>query len=79
MALDFIIKLLKSKELLIDIEYDFILVKVDELTKYIYFKLYKEKSIVENLVYIFIKIVIIRYRTLEIIKLDRELVFTSIF
>ena len=79
MALDFIIKLPKSKEPLIGIEYDSILVKVDKLIKYAYFELYREKLIVEDLIYIFTKIVIVRHETLEVIKLDRGLVFTSIF
>jgi hypothetical protein len=79
MALNFIIKLPKSREPLIKIIYDSILVIIEELTKYIYFELYKESLTAKNLVYIFMKIVVARYGTLEVIKLNREIVFTSQF
>ena len=46
------------KESLIGITYNSILVIVNILTKYMYLKLYKEASIVEDLAYIFNKIVI---------------------
>ena len=46
------------KESLIGITYNSILVIVNTLTKYMYLKLYKEASIVEDLAYIFNKIVI---------------------
>ena len=39
-ALDFIVKLLLSKDLIIGIEYDLILVIIERLTKYGYFILY---------------------------------------
>ena len=45
--MDFIIKLLKSKDLLIEQEYDSILVIVDRLIKYIIFILYLETTRVE--------------------------------
>ena len=46
------------------------------LTKYIYLKPYKEAFTIEDLVYIFNKIVIIRYRILDKIVLDRDKLFT---
>ena len=74
-ALDFIIKLPILKEPLIDIIYNSILVIMNTLTKYIYLKLYKEVFIVKELVYIFNKIVIIRYEILDKIVLDRDKLF----
>ena len=46
------------------------------LTKYIYLEPYKEVSIVEDLVYIFNKIVITQYRILDKIVLDYNKLFT---
>ena len=60
-ALDFITKLPLSKEPLIGIVYDSILVIVDSLTKFVYLELYKEASIIEDLVYIFNKVVVVRH------------------
>ena len=45
------------------------------LTKYVYLKLYKEAFIIEDLVYIFNKIVIARYGILDKIVLDRDKLF----
>ena len=45
------------------------------LTKYVYLKPYKEVFIVEDLVYIFNKIVIIRYEILDKIVLDKDKLF----
>ena len=43
---------------------------VNTLTKYTYLELYKEVSTIEDLVYIFNKIVIAQYRILDKIILD---------
>ena len=75
-ALNFITKLPILKEPLIGIIYNSILVIMDTLTKYIYLKLYKEAFIVEDLVYIFNKVVIARYGILNKIVLDRDKLFT---
>ena len=48
---------------------------INILTKYTYLKLYKEVFITKDLVYIFNKIVIIRYRILDKIVLDRDKLF----
>jgi hypothetical protein len=53
------------RDLITGIEYDFILVIIDRLTKYTYFILYLKASITKNLVYIFLKIIITNYKTLE--------------
>ena len=49
---------------------------VDILTKYTYLKLYKEVFTIEDLAYIFNKIVIVQYRILDKIVLDRDKLFT---
>ena len=49
------------------------------LTKYIYLELYKEVFTVEDLVYIFNKIVITRHGIPDKIVLDRDKLFTSQF
>ena len=46
------------------------------LTKYVYLEPYKEVSTIEDLVYIFNKIIIARYRILDKIVLDRDKLFT---
>ena len=50
---------------------------MDTLTKYAYLELYKEIFIMEDLVYIFNKIVITQYRILDKIVLDRDKLFIS--
>ena len=47
------------------------------LIKYTYLELYKKAFIAEDLVYIFNKIVITRYRIPDKIVLDRDKLFTS--
>ena len=74
-ALNFIIKLLSLKKPLIGTIYNSILVIIDILTKYTYLELYKEAFIVEDLVYIFNKIVIARHGILDKIVLDRDKLF----
>ena len=64
---------------MIGVEYNSILVVVDRLIKYIYFILFIETSTVEDLIYIFIKIVVGNYRILDEIILDRDKLFTSKF
>jgi hypothetical protein len=74
-VLDFVIKLLLSRDLIIGVEYDFILVIIDKLTKYTYIILYLEASIVEDLVYTFLRIVVINYSALEEIISDKNKFF----
>ena len=52
---------------------------MDTLTKYTYLESYKKASTIEDLTYIFSKIVIIRHRILDKIVLDRDKLFTSQF
>jgi hypothetical protein len=73
--LDFIVKLLLSRDLIIGIKYDFILVIMDRLTKYIYMILYLEASIVKDLAYMFLRIVIANYNILEEMISDKDKFF----
>ena len=57
-ALDFIVKLPKSKEPIDKTPFDSIVVINDTLTKYVYFLPWRETSIVEVLTYVFIRIVV---------------------
>jgi hypothetical protein len=50
---------------------------MDRLTKYTYMILYLEANIAEDLVYIFLKIIIINYNTLEKMISDRNKFFIS--
>ncbi len=76
---DFIIKLPKSKDLVMGQIYDIILVIVDKLTKWSYFIVYIEEISAEDVVKVYIKEVFIRYRVLDKIILDRDLRFMSAF
>jgi hypothetical protein len=76
-VLDFVIKLLLSQDLIIRIEYDFILVVTDRLIKYIYIILYLEASIAEDLVYAFLRVVVINYSALEKMISDKNKFFIS--
>jgi hypothetical protein len=56
-ALNFVIKLSLSKELMTGVIYDSIMVVINRLTKYAYFIPYLENFLAEDLVYIFYKYV----------------------
>ena len=73
--MDFIIKLLTSKDLVIKVKYDSILVIIDRFTKYIRFELYKEAIGVEELVWTVLRSLIANHGTLEEIISDRGSVF----
>jgi hypothetical protein len=74
-VLDFVIKLLLSRDLITRVKYDFILVITDRLTKYIYIILYLEASTAENLAYIFLRVVVTNYNTLKEMISDRNKFF----
>ena len=76
-AWDFIVKLPKSKERLTNVTYNSILVITDRLTKYGYFIPYKESSNTEDLVYVFLRIVVANHGLLEEVISDRDKLFTS--
>jgi hypothetical protein len=73
--LDFVIKLLLLQNPITRIEYDSILVITDKLTKYTYIILYLKANIIENLVYIFLRVVVANYSALEKIISDRNKLF----
>jgi hypothetical protein len=79
MALDFIIKLSPSVELIIEVVFDLILVVIDRLTKYGYFIPYKEILLAEKLAYAFNKHIIGNYGISKKIISDRDKLFTSRF
>jgi hypothetical protein len=75
--LDFVIKLLLLQDLITRIKYDFILVVIDRLIKYTYIILYLKASTAENLVYIFLRIIVTNYNILEKMISDRNKFFIS--
>jgi hypothetical protein len=55
MALDFVTKLSPSRELIIGVIYNSIIIVIDRLTKYAYFIPYLKSFLAEDLAYIFYK------------------------
>jgi hypothetical protein len=78
-VLNFIVKLLLSKEALIGVTYNLILVVTDRLIKYAYFISYKKDLTAEELIYIFNRNIIINYGILEEIISNRDKLFISNF
>jgi hypothetical protein len=78
-AWDFIVKLLPSKEPMTEVIYDSILVIINRLTKYMYFLLYKEASIAEELAYIFMKTIVANHGVPDEFISDRDKLFKSKF
>jgi hypothetical protein len=78
-AIDFIVKLLLSKESITKEEFDSILVITDRLTKYRQFILYRKGSTAEEFVYIYLKNVVADYRISEEIYSDRDKLWISKF
>jgi hypothetical protein len=74
-ALDFVVKLLLSRDLITGVKYNFILVITDKLIKYIYMILYLEASMAEDLAYAFLRAVIANYSTPEEMISDRNKFF----
>jgi hypothetical protein len=78
-VLDFVIKLLLSRDVIIGVEYDSILVITDRLTKYTYIILYLEASIAEDLAYTFLRVVVTNYSAPEEMISDKNKLFISKF
>jgi hypothetical protein len=78
-ALDFITKLPLSKELIIGIIYDSIIIVTDRLTKYAYFIPYLKNFLAEDLAYIFYKHVMANHEFSQRIINDRDKLFISRF
>jgi hypothetical protein len=77
--MDFIIKLPKSKKLVLKVKYNLILVIIKRLTKYKNFVLYKKASIAKDLAYIINRVVITNHRMLDEFITDRDKLFISKF
>jgi hypothetical protein len=74
-VLDFVVKLLLSRDPITGIKYDSILVITDRLTKYTYIILYLEASTAEDLVYMFLRVVVANHNAPEEIISDRDKFF----
>lgn len=59
--------------------YNSVLVIYNRLTKFAYFRLYLESSIVSDFAYEFLRIIFVSYRILKEIITDRDKLFTSKF
>jgi hypothetical protein len=76
-VLDFVVKLLLSRDPITRIEYDSILVVIDKLIKYTYIILYLEASTAEDLVYTFLRVVVANYSAPEEMISDKDKFFIS--
>ena len=77
--MDFIVKLLKSKNVITEISYNNIIIIIDKLIKYIYFILYKENFIIKQTIFIFLARIIRYHGTPISIISDRDKIFTNKF
>ncbi len=75
--MDFIVKLPKSKDLVLGVLHDSILVIVDRLTKYLYFIPCSESINAEQLGCLVLDRLVRYYRILIVFITDRDKLFTS--
>jgi len=78
-ALNFIIKLSKSKKKVTKTIYDFILIITDRLIKYEYFLSYKKATFAKDLIYTFLRMIIANHELSDEIILNRDKLFTLKF
>ncbi len=78
-ALNFIVKLSKSKKRVIEAIYDFILIITNRLIKYEYFLSYKKATFAEDLTYTFLKMIVANHELSDEIISNRNKLFTSKF
>ncbi len=78
-ALNFIVKLSKSKERVMRIMYNFILMITDRLIKYEYFLSYKKVIFAEDLTYTFLRMIVANHELSDEIILNRDKLFTLKF
>jgi len=78
-ALNFIVKLSKSKERVTRTMYNSILIVTDRLIKYKYFLLYKKVTFAEDLTYTFLRIIVANHELSDEIILNRDKLFTLKF
>ena len=74
-ALNFIIKLSKSKKKVTRIIYDFILIIMNRLIKYKYFLSYKKTTFAENLTYMFLRMIVTNHELSDEIILNKDKLF----
>ena len=79
LILNFIIKLLESKNKSIEVNYDIIYTLINKLTKYVKFIPYKITINIEQLLTLLLKKVFINYNIFKQIISDRNKLFTSKF
>ena len=68
--MDFIIKLLLLKELMINMVFDLIIIAVDKLIKDIIFILFKEAATADELAYIFLRDILAEHALLNKLIID---------
>ncbi len=78
-ALNFIVKLLKSKEKVMRTTYDSILMITDRLIKYKYFLSYKKVTFTEDLTYTFLRMIVANHELSNEIVLNKDKLFISKF
>ncbi len=78
-ALNFIIKLSKSKERVTKTTYNSILMITDRLIKYKYFLSYKKVTFAEDLIYTFLRMIVANHELSDEIILNRNKLFTLKF
>ncbi len=78
-ALNFIVKLFKSKKRVIETTYDSILIITDRLIKYEYFLSYKKATFAEDLTYTFLRMIVANHELSDEIISNRDKLFTSKF
>ncbi len=78
-ALNFIVKLSKSKKRVIETTYDFILIITDRLIKYEYFLSYKKATFAKDLTYTFLRMIVANHELSDEIILNRDKLFTLKF
>ncbi len=78
-ALNFIVKLFKSKKRVIEIIYDFILIIMNKLIKYRYFLSYKKATFTKDLIYIFLRMIVTNHELSNEIILNKDKLFTLKF
>jgi len=78
-ALNFIVKLSKSKKRVTKTTYDFILIVTNRLIKYEYFLSYKKATFAKNLTYTFLRMIVANHELSDEIISDRNKLFTLKF
>ncbi len=78
-ALNFIVKLSKSKKRVIETTYDSILIIMNRLIKYEYFLSYKKATFAEDLTYTFLRTIVANHELSDKIISNRDKLFTSKF